>query len=85
MNAERANRIYDLLVSIGGASESERFDFIYHHTESEYGCSEWRFCGHLGFGGKYWCKYNSVSCYREDETSERTKIMNFLNEELSKI
>lgn len=82
MNKEKLNKVYDLLVSIGGAYEPERDSFIYHHTE---GCSEWRFSGKLGFGGKYRSGYNRVDCYLEDETPERIKLMNELNSELVKI
>lgn len=85
MNTEKANKIYDLLVSIGGSVESERDSFIYHHTHSKDGCTEWRFQGLLGFGGKYRSTTNRVDCYREDETQERLKMINKLNEELSKL
>lgn len=85
MNAEKANKIYDLLVNIGGALESERDDFIFEHVGSEYGCQEWRFSGKLGFGGKYRSERNEVDCYREDETPKRLKIIEELNNELSKL
>jgi molybdopterin biosynthesis enzyme len=45
MTTDKANKIYDLLVSIGGAPESDRNDFIYQHCESEYETVEYRFCG----------------------------------------
>ena len=82
---EKANKIYDLLVDIGGACEPDRDSFIYHHTKSEYGCTEWRFSDKLGFGGKYRSGYNRVDCYREDETSNRIKIIDELNAALSQI
>jgi hypothetical protein len=85
MTKEKAGKVYDLLVSIGGAYEPDRDNFIYHHTESKEGCSEWRFSGKLGFGGKYRSGYNGVDCYREDETPERIKLMNELNGALAKI
>jgi len=85
MTKEKANKVYDLLVSIGGAYEPERDDFIYHHTESNVDCSEWRFCGKLGFGGKYRSRYNKVDCYIEDETPERIKLMDELNSALVRI
>jgi hypothetical protein len=49
-----AQRIYHILVDECGApeaSDNER-QFIYH--QSEEGCTEWRFFGLLGFGGKFW-------------------------------
>jgi len=85
ISTEKANKVYDLLVSIGGASESDRDSFIYHHCEDKYECSEWRFCGHLGFGGKYRSGWNGVTYYQEDETPERIKIKSQLNEQLQKI
>lgn len=85
MTKEKANKVYDLLVSIGGAYEPDRDSFLYFHTEYKYETSEWRFSGKLGFGGKYRKATNSVDCYREDATPERVKLMNELNEALSKI
>jgi hypothetical protein len=82
---EKANKVYNLLVDIGGAYESDRDNFIYHHVESKYGCDEWRFSGKLGFGGKYRSDYNRVDCYREDETPQRIKLMEELNDALAKI
>lgn len=70
INKELANRVYDLLVSLGGADESERQSFIYHHCDSKDGCDEWRFRGKLGFGGKYRSTTNTVTCYQEDETPQ---------------
>ncbi len=85
MQKEKANKVYDLLVSIGGADEPERTSFIYHHCESKHKCDEWRFSGKLGFGGKYWRDTNSVGCYKEDETNSRMKIINELNDKLKSI
>lgn len=83
MTAERANKVYDLLVNIGKANENDRGDFIYHHTKN--GCIEWRFGGALGFGGKYLSRYNKVTCYEEDVNSERVKLMVELNTALVKV
>jgi hypothetical protein len=85
LNKEKAYKIYDLLVNIGGASECDRYSFIFHHVEDIYGCTEWRFCGILGFGGKYRSGNNIVTCYLEDETLERIKIIAELNIELQKL
>jgi len=79
---ERCNKIYDVLVNLGSASESDRGQFVYVHSESEYGCREWRFQGKLGFGGKYRSETNRVDCYIEDETSERLELMAVMNDEL---
>jgi hypothetical protein len=81
MTEQRLNRIYDLLVSIGGAVESYRQQFILLHMETP-SCREWRFMGHLGFGGKYRSQTNKVDCYSEDETPERLAIIKQLNSAL---
>jgi len=68
--------IYDILVKHAGASERERDQFY-----ALFPCSEWRFQGKLGFGGKLrihdgrvWIDY-----YKEDETEEREKIAGIVN------
>jgi len=78
-----ANKVYDLLVSIGGANENERKDFIYHHCLYKNGCQEWRFQGKLGFGGKYRSVRNGVSYYHETSTPEIIDISKELEEKLS--
>ena len=84
-NIKFYHKVFDLLVSIGGAIESMRDDFIFHHATSETPCDEYRFQGSLGFGGKYWLKTNRVNCYREDESPERVAIIKQLNDELAKL
>jgi hypothetical protein len=85
ISKDKANKVYDLLVQLGGAWEDDRWDFVYHHTESEYGCGEWRFGGKLGAGGKYRSSHNVVTCYREDETPQTKELMNELNTKLAQI
>ena len=75
--------VYDILVKIGGASESMRGSFIQNHLDTEYPCTEWRFCGHLGYGGKYRSKTNTVDCYSEDETPKRLAIIREINTALA--
>lgn len=84
LTQEKASRIFDLLVNIGGASSSDKDNFIYHHSKDD-SCTEWRFCGHFGYGGKYRSKSNSVDYYIEDETKEREEILNRLNNELANL
>jgi len=83
MTEERANKIYDILVKYG-ANEYMRRSFINAHTCPDV-CTEWRFMGELGFGGKYRSERNTVDCYREDETKERLKLIKKINKELEKI
>jgi hypothetical protein len=75
--------VYSVLVEKAGAIESYRRDFIYHHTEADHPCDEWRFQGKLGVGGKYWRRDNRVSCYSEDSTPEREAIIAETNAALS--
>lgn len=77
MNEQRANAIYNVLV-YAGAPEEERFSFVVEMT-SERPTSEWRFCGHLGFGGKYRPETNTVDCYPEDENRMRRNIIHTAN------
>lgn len=85
MTTEFANKVYDILVNICGAWEGDRDSFIYYHCETPDDTNEWRFCGDLGFGGKYRSGTNSVDCYNEDLNNKRKKIIEKTNEELNKI
>lgn len=85
MTVETANKIYDVLVEFGGANETMRNSFIYHHSESKDVCTEWRFSGKLGFGGKYHSQTNKVDCYREDETPERNQLITEINTLLASV
>ena len=85
MTPDKANKIYDVLVTLGGAAEIDRENFVYHHCEYKYNCTEWRFGGKLGFGGKYRCGNNRVDCYPEDETPQRKEIIEIINSKLSEI
>jgi hypothetical protein len=85
MTKEKMNKVYDLLVNMGGAYEPDRYSFIYHHTESKYKCEEWRFSGKFGFGGKYRVGYNRIDYYKEDETQERNRLKDELNIKLFEI
>lgn len=84
MKTEFYNEAYSTLVVHANASESERGQFIIAHTMDE-PCDEWRFCGDLGFGGKYRRKSNTVDCYPEDATDERRAIIKQTNEALASI
>ena len=79
------DKVYNVLIQFGGCNERGRFDFVYHHARSSEPCDEYRFCGNLGFGGKYRRRTNTVDCYREDETPERIQAIDRLNTELAKL
>jgi hypothetical protein len=83
-----AHQVYDILVEIG-APENMRKAFVWTQTHED--CNEWRFEGKLGFGGKFWNEWSyieekfkwRVSCYSEDETPEREKLINETNQKLN--
>lgn len=80
---ERADRVFDILVEECGAVEDMREDFRFHFADTP----EFRFQGHLGFGGKI---HNPVvdpyvSCYPEDETSHRRAMINRANKRLDQM
>ena len=87
MNKETAIAIYDILVHICGASADEciKFSFVEEVTKDRMVC-EFRFCGKLGFGGKfYWDARWHVSCYAEDSTQEREAIIEKANEMIARL
>lgn len=75
------DKVYDILVETGKALPRERHDFINAFMDEKYPTSEWRFGGLLGSGGKY-RSYNKVTCYGEEETPERLKLIEEINEKL---
>jgi hypothetical protein len=77
------SEVYSILVEKAGALEEERTDFMFHHDREKSPCEEWRFRGKLGFGGKYYSRSNTVSCYSEDLTPDRQKVIAETNEALS--
>ena len=91
LTAEQAHAIYDVLVDFAGARESGREDFVWTQTNRH--CSEYRFMGNLGFGGKFWRNTGRrgdgsygevwyVNCYHEDETPERREMIDNINYKL---
>jgi len=84
-----ANAIYDILIQECGATEicgivptSEREHFVERQMAEE--IREWRFCGWLGFGGKFWRNSGRmyVTCYSEDETPKRKAMIESANKRL---
>ncbi len=68
-----------------GADESVRDSFVHYHVHENGKYNEWRFGGKLGCGGKYRQDNNAVDCYPEDESPERNKVIECINEELAGI
>lgn len=97
LSKEIANEIYDILVEDCGAPDRsielektylvERGEFVREFSEKDNPTKEWRFCGRLGFGGKFWHNNDRfyVSCYAEDRTEEREEMMNCANEKLEEV
>ena len=94
LDKQTANDIYDILVSICGANERMREDFVFHQTDRW--CDEYRFQGHLGFGGKFWRNQGFrpddswgewwyVNCYPEDATKARDNKIELANALLWKL
>jgi hypothetical protein len=75
---EQAAAIYDILVDRAGADPGDGDAFIYHLTD---GCTEWRFRGHLGFGGKLYVEPRGwrVGAYPEDMTPARAETIRVAN------
>lgn len=83
MNRETLEAIYTILVDTCGAQPAERMPFIMHHLGRDRS-GEWRFQGHLGFGGKLKTLQGPpyVDCYHEDLTPERHQIIQNANAQL---
>lgn len=79
---DKANAIYLILMEECGAPDRLVDDFIYRVARQDPPTTEYRFQGDLGFGGKYYPKRNRVSCYPEDETPERLKMIARCNDRL---
>jgi hypothetical protein len=79
-------KVYDILVEECGAHESERDSFIINQLEKDHP-REWRFCGSLGFGGKFWRNSGRlyVNCYNEDATPKRLAMIEKANARLEKL
>lgn len=82
-------KCYDLLVKHAGARSDprERECFVWTFTQVEYPGTEYRFQGHLGFGGKFYRSggHHHIACYREDETPEIRKTIDIVNEKLREL
>ena len=82
LREKTARKVYDILVEECGAREELREHFVQCQTTEE--VREWRFCGKLGFGGKFWVNDDRlyVNCYNEDMNPARNKIIEAANKRL---
>jgi hypothetical protein len=70
---------WDILVEHAGARRDpiEKESFVRAFMQVEHTAIEWRFGGHLGFGGKFWRNDGRfyISCYPEDRTPKLDAII----------
>lgn len=76
-----ADASYNILMTSAGAPVERRDAFIANMC-GNFPTHEWRFGGHLGYGGKFRKQTMRVDCYPEDETPERLEIIRVTNEAL---
>lgn len=87
INEEIAQAIYAILMEECGAPEVYRDNFIHAFGKQNRQPTEWRFCGTLGFGGKFWQNAGKwyVNAYAEDLTPVREKAMEAANRRLNEL
>lgn len=87
LTVEQANAFYDILVKhcLASSLSSIREQFVFAQTKQE--CTEYRFGGALGFGGKFWinCGEVYVSCYPEDRNPKRKAMIEKANAALREL
>lgn len=81
---EVATQIWTILVEEVGAREDDRRSFVQHQGAA---CTEWRFQGELGFGGKFYPSRARwyVGCYPEDRTATREALIERANRRLESL
>lgn len=86
MTEAQANAVWDVLVTHAGASDEphQREAFVYHLTN---GCTEWRFMGLLGFGGKLYVEPRRlrVGCYPADLGGREEQVIAATNAALAEL
>lgn len=81
MTADLANELYDVPVAHAGATEDWRENFVAVQTRDDEVCTEYRFQGALGFGGKFWRNPSPfsqgwyVNAYPEHETRPHVRAV----------
>jgi hypothetical protein len=77
------DKVWDILVEHAGAHEPLRENFL--ATADVESTREWRFQGGLGFGGKVGFqdgRASYVTCYKDDLSPERKRMIKITNKEL---
>jgi hypothetical protein len=92
ISPEEAAATYDILVRHAGARDDEmaRHSFVYHVASCEHPTMEYRFGGHLGWGGKFRNNGNHdntpyVDCYSEHLNPERKAVILATNAMLAEL
>ncbi len=80
-----ASAVYTVLIEECGAHPGDKAAFVWAFRDQHQEPSEWRFQGHLGFGGKYRHPKMVVDCYPEDCTPERQAMIDKANARLEVI
>lgn len=81
----------EALVPLGGASrrEEDRISFMHAHVLDDYPCTEYRFQGHFGFGGKIRTQEGSLRCrmdyYPENRTAQLDQQQSAVNAKLAEL
>jgi len=78
-----AGDIFDILVEECGAFQEDRPPFVHNHTTAARISTEFRFSGHIGFGGKF--RNHSgwwVDCYPEEEDYDNMRSILAANQRL---
>ena len=93
---EQARTVRSILHEECGCRVDDRETEVFVRTikteasDRENVCHEYRFCGALGFGGKFRNNGNNenvphVDCYREDETPKRLAMIAAANKRLAEL
>ena len=86
VNEHWADLIFDLLHQEAGAEEKDREDFcLYLTKDGDY--KEFRFCGDLGLGGKFYLTRHEwrVNFYKEDSNARREALKIKVNDALKEM
>ena len=82
IDSDNSDKIYDILIEECGATEDLRENFRIVLQANH--CGEFRFCGALGFGGKFYNNFFEwrVGYYSEDRGRDRDKMVKEANKKL---
>ena len=87
LSEQDAQDIYAILVAMAKAPDHEWAVRQFVDAQTRDFCPEYRFGGALGFGGKFWRNGGRlyVTCYQEDETASKKKLIAKTNEALTRL